>query len=1365
MKKNSGFIFGIVFLFAMIIVGYIYSVNTYNKKIDRGIGEITALSIKTLAEKESRVFKTKLDSKFDSLDNLGDIIEIAEEGKESETVERFFKKFGSLDGTFTSVFVMSAEYGEIYSMGNVKLTGSEEFISEALNGMRFAGNYTISSGEGAKGYFIMSVPVFDGGRVEFVIAAVADTNWLAESIWEDMDAYAARGFIVDDFGNILAKRYDGGDGLKTGDNIVEAYINTEGLEETGKTLRKRLASGGNGTSVYNIGQNGVYMLCQPLGAKGMHLVSIYDKSLMEKEFGFVIDNGVTLEISISICFLMLIFLVILIFENRFRQSSEDKIKLLWNEERYRILAESSQDVILEYDIDEKNFVVSDTYTELFGRSSRFSIDESFMHIHEDDSEKFRDFLDDISGGVERDPIEIRINHETEDRYIWCKITAAILRGKNGTVRRIVGKIEDISDKYDLETEAQTDSLTGLYNRKSIERKIAEYIIRNGDKCGALFIVDIDDFKKINDTYGHMEGDKVIKFVARMLKHSFRESDIIGRLGGDEFIVFMKNIQGGKEAEKKLKLLQRVFSGTGNDEKWITSVFISVGAAVYPKDGRNLDSLYEKADSALYEAKRLGKNRGVLYDVGKTEKNIKSIASCKNGPSEIFSKIISGYSINASERFMLENDNDFLYFSDLNTYELYEIISQKPGLAERRWGNYKGRKCYEVLQERDSPCLFCTNRLLKKDEYLIWSFKNPITNHEYLLKDKLAEWNGKIVRMEIAMDISETGRVRKVLEENLESQRLLNGFLSPLLFDSNKAGAVADMLKALCGFFDAQHTYIQFFGNLPNVYWNRENGFSECIFPSVSADVRILWQESLKNGKQVVISSVDGIKETDPHAYDFLREFDVESIFITPLFVDGKLEGMIGIANVKKHWADLALTRIMASYLAAQIKKDSLREENKKLRYRDMLTGYLSFDGFKIEAERLINEFEGNDYSLWYFDIKNFKYINDAYGFDKGNGLLSYCAEVFDLYLTEDETFCRVSADTFILLKKYKEIGEIGKLFNKLEKALNEYKELAKRYFRVEFSAGIYLIEREELKNITLEEIINRANMAQKRIKGKGGSQMAFFDDTLRLESLRYFNLESEAAHAIQNKEIEVYFQPQAAVGGDNAGGPERAEALARWIRGGNVFSYPDEFIPVLEKSGQIAELDMYMFEESCRFIKMMKEKHKKQVCISVNISKISLMRPNCIEKYKAVKERYSVSNGEIELEFTESAAVENPYKFEKIIDGMKQCGFLCTMDDFGTGDTSLNLLQNLPVDMIKLDKMFFYGRIVNKSRHDIIVKSVLQMAKRLGIRTVVEGVETLEQVEELRKMGCDYIQGYVYSMPLPEEEYEGMLISGMPWND
>ena len=213
----------------------------------------------------------------------------------------------------------------------------------------------------------------------------------------------------------------------------------------------------------------------------------------------------------------------------------------------------------------------------------------------------------------------------------------------------------------------------------------------------------------------MEGDKVIKFVARMLKHSFRESDIIGRLGGDEFIVFMKNIQGGKEAEKKLKLLQRVFSGTGNDEKWITSVFISVGAAVYPKDGRNLDSLYEKADSALYEAKRLGKNRGVLYDVGKTEKNIKSIASCKNGPSEIFSKIISGYSINASERFMLENDNDFLYFSDLNTYELYEIISQKPGLAERRWGNYKGRKCYEVLQERDSPCLFCTNRLLKKDE--------------------------------------------------------------------------------------------------------------------------------------------------------------------------------------------------------------------------------------------------------------------------------------------------------------------------------------------------------------------------------------------------------------------------------------------------------------------------------------------------------------------------------------------------------------------------------------------------------------------------------------------------------------------------
>ena len=197
---------------------------------------------------------------------------------------------------------------------------------------------------------------------------------------------------------------------------------------------------------------------------------------------------------------------------------------------------------------------------------------------------------------------------------------------------------------------------------------------------------------------------------------------------------------------------------------------------------------------------------------------------------------------------------------------------------------------------------------------------------------------------------------------------------------------------------------------------------------------------------------------------------------------------------------------------------------------------------------------------------------------------------------------------------------------------------------------------------------------------------------------------------------------------------------------------PGEFIPLFERSGKIAQVDLYMLQEACRFLVKARQALGRPLCVAVNVSRISMLRPGFVEDYRRVRDAWGVPAGALELEFTESIAVENFEPFREAVTALRQSGFLCAMDDFGTGQSSLNCLQNLPLDVLKLDQAFFLSAS-DPGRRDTVVASVLAMARRLSMRTVAEGVESAGEARLLREMGCDYIQGYVYSRPVPAEQY------------
>ncbi|MEA5002944.1 MAG: EAL domain-containing protein [Christensenella sp.] len=423
---------------------------------------------------------------------------------------------------------------------------------------------------------------------------------------------------------------------------------------------------------------------------------------------------------------------------------------------------------------------------------------------------------------------------------------------------------------------------------------------------------------------------------------------------------------------------------------------------------------------------------------------------------------------------------------------------------------------------------------------------------------------------------------------------------------------------------------------------------------------------------------------------------------------------------------------------------------KKMAFTDQLTGYRNYPKFLIDVRKLLGRKKDKQYSLWYSDLKNFKIVNAMFGYDIGDGVLKFWADLIESDMREGEAFCRVSGDNFVVLREYISREESLRRFSWLCEQLGQFPGTANRGYKLEMCSGIYVIE--EHDDQTINDMMDAANVAQKSVKHLSGPQVAFYSAEMREKIVRETELEARMESALENGEFKVYMQPKIDIQhGDIVAG---AEALARWISPEDGFLSPAEFIPLFERNGFVIKLDEYMFESVCRmYHERLDSGRVLPVVISVNVSRLCMLQTNFVEKYIAIKNKYRIPDRCIELEFTESLAFDNHDRFRDIVEAFQANGFLCSLDDFGAGHSSLNILKDLPMDVLKIDMLFFReGENANRDRE--IVKGIVNMAKALCMKTVAEGVESFEQVEFLRKTGCDIVQGYVYSKPLPVEEFD-----------
>lgn len=422
-------------------------------------------------------------------------------------------------------------------------------------------------------------------------------------------------------------------------------------------------------------------------------------------------------------------------------------------------------------------------------------------------------------------------------------------------------------------------------------------------------------------------------------------------------------------------------------------------------------------------------------------------------------------------------------------------------------------------------------------------------------------------------------------------------------------------------------------------------------------------------------------------------------------------------------------------------------------YTDCLTRSRNFHSFRKESERILRTADLKSYAVWYCDIKKFKFINDVLGYEEGDRILIEIAGLLQKCSGQNSLFCRVSADNFVGLYQYESRTELKNCFQKLIEDFRRKELSYNKRIATELCMGVYFLEDED-RNVSLDNIVNRANIAQKYIKNLPGNQFGIYNKEMRDKVVDESELESEMEGAIERQEFRIFIQPKVSIQVNNeiVGG----EVLVRWENPRKGTILPGQFIPIMERDEKIIMLDRYMFERSCQWFHQYLKLGNKPINLAVNVSKVGILRDDFVDYYGSIKEKYGIPDGLLELEFTETVMLSDDTVFNSLVASLHEKGFICSLDDFGAGYSSLNLLKNLSIDIVKLDIMFF-RKSNDIKRERIVISNIIHMAKELQIKTIAEGVEYTETVDFLKTAGCNIVQGYVFARPMPVESFEKLL--------
>lgn len=914
------------------------------------------------------------------------------------------------------------------------------------------------------------------------------------------------------------------------------------------------------------------------------------------------------------------------------------------------------------------------------------------------------------------------------KYIWINLTIQMVQYPDtGEIKAyIAGRDIDKEKRQELAriARAEKDSLTDALNRDAFEDHVSKLLRESDDgTCHAIIMIDIDDFKLVNDTFGHDAGDRLLEEMIRSIRALLRYNDIIGRIGGDEFMICMKDVPYDAVIEKKAQQICEVLRRKLSDEIIIS---LSLGIAVFPRDGTTFEQLYKAADTALYVTKESTKDGFNFYHPSMRDAS-KTVGKLSITDAALFEQV-------PRERMLIvdddDNDREFLSGIFSGTFAVITAKNGETALSQiRRYGN----SISIVILDLNMPNMngFDVMANMKESSMLVdlpvIAVTSDASEENYL--NAIAAGASDLLTKPINARLAKL-KVESVMARLInEKVRAQNSYL-------RLQGAEEERYRRV---LSATGTVVVIH-DFNNDIFSYDSEISKYIVGTF--DARPMEKIFLEDG----VASPEDISELQKIEESLIEDPEKDSV---------ECEVSLEIPSGGKHVFRVQMIRMSDEYELTEKMlitfndiNDTFAAENelKRRAERDPLTGLYNRETFFEKAGNMVYSARPNSYIVSAFDINNFRNINDQYGQAAGDNMLKQLSGRIDEVLCRvGGICCRVSADNFACIYP-SDSAAVDAVTERQDFIISDLEVK----ISVSFSVGRYIIE--DL-SLPISAMYDRANMAKKAIKGRYDVHTAYYNASMREAFLREQMIISSMEQALQNGEFVVYFQPQYNHG---TGAMIGAEALTRWMHPTEGMISPGVFIPIFEKNGFIYKLDEYIWDCTCGHIKAWLEKGIDVLPVSVNVSRFDIYQDDFYETITGLPEKYGISIDLLRLEITETAFASSPQQIISIVKRLVDFGFTVEIDDFGSGYSSLNTLKDVPAQVLKLD-MRFMESSSESQRGGSIVNSVVRMAKWLYMPVIAEGVETMEQADFLNSIGCNYIQGYLYSKPIPADDFETLL--------
>lgn len=994
----------------------------------------------------------------------------------------------------------------------------------------------------------------------------------------------------------------------------------------------------------------------------------------------------------------------------------------------KMVAEQSREKFVEYDCTTDYMLMSEVVNGQFHTKlelNNFFAQENYVlnSIAEEDREMFYKEIERCKKHASSRVFDIRVDWENRGKQ-WYRIFLTSLADENRKVVQIAARVVCVHEQKQAQNlmrlEAERDSLSGVYNHKTYEKLCNDITSKYDD--GLLFLmIDIDNFKQINDTYGHYVGDSVIRYVGSVLETTVKGQGVAGRIGGDEFSVCIYEIYEKNLAVSlcvRIKEALKQFMG-GVD------FTVSIGAAI--SNGRKMDfaQLYYEADEAVYFAKEHGKNQFVFADELEKKK------------AELFKESINDYQLTEEE---IELDQKIDYCAVV-----------EPGTKKIMYMNESGRKvlgitleeartlyCYQLFKGRCEECGVCelhANHVHVLSEEEAEGFKKYIPDGRFYIQSQYTAWKGEPARLVTFVNLNDTKHVEQCMENDLETRDALTKCWSLILESNAPEADYTKVLKVLTEYYDADCSCIITKGekNYEEIFeYHKISGqaVAEGLHYALKAGTFETCEVLLDEDGYMRPRHIDKKLKENPALAKELEKGFVHNTIGLSLTSYSYIIGIMMVINPKHHNNEYSILTHVGAFFSSDLARKILSDNKDYESNHDVLTRLWSREFLNTWQKQYAFLFQGG-IGVFTADIYRLKDINKQLGYDGGNERLVELADLFRKVFDGYSIF-RYDDDQILAVCHNVEQKSFEKMVDYAKELIEELDfEVSRGYTwkaegTIDDVAELYGIAEEYLE--IHKTYLKKQNDAVGKLARK---------------------IERDVIEKIKNGNFRMFLQPKVNI---RTGEIVGAEALVRLYDDEKGFVSPGYFIPLLEENNVVHMIDLFILSHAFQFQKAAREAGKEIVPISVNFSKSTLTYPNLMEYIKTQCDVYGAPERMIRIEITETISNMDHMEVKNIAKELHNMGFSISMDDFGTKYSNMAVLTQFDFDTVKIDRSMILN-IVNDEKNQKVLKHVVEMVKDLGMETVIEGVETAEQVEVLKDLGCEVLQGFFYGKPEPEGKF------------